>query len=54
MTTKKWFGLAAVVAAVGGAVGLALTKVRSGSEKASDLPDESSQEASAEMETVGS
>jgi hypothetical protein len=35
MATKKWFGLAAVVAAIGGATAYVLTKVREDPEKAS-------------------
>ena len=37
MTTKKWFGIAAVVAAIGGAVGYALTKVKESPETAADM-----------------
>ena len=37
MATKKWFGIAAVVAAIGGAVGYVLTKVRQDPETASEM-----------------
>jgi hypothetical protein len=37
MGTKKWFGIAAVVAAIGGAVGYALTKVKESPETAADM-----------------
>jgi hypothetical protein len=37
MATKKWFRLAAVVAAIGGAVGYVLTKAKENPEKAAEL-----------------
>jgi len=37
MARKKWFGVAAVVAAIGGAVGYALSKVNESPEKAAQL-----------------
>ena len=39
MTTKKWFGIAAVVAAIGGAVGYVLTKVKGSPETASEMSE---------------
>ena len=37
MATKKWFGLAAVVAAIGGAVAYVLTKVKESPDKATEV-----------------
>lgn len=37
MARKKWFGIAAIVAAIGGAVGYALTKVNESPEKSAEV-----------------
>jgi hypothetical protein len=37
MATKKWFGLAAVVATIGGAVAYVLTKVKESPDKAAEV-----------------
>lgn len=39
MATKKWFGLAAVFAAIGGAVAYAVTKVKESPKKAAEMVD---------------
>ncbi len=56
MATKKWLGLAAVLAAVGGAVGYGLTRVKKGPEAPAQVQggNGSDQQIDAEMETAAS
>ena len=54
MATKKWLGLAAVLAAVGGAVGYGLTRVKKGPEAPVQGGNGSNQQIDAEMETAAS
>ena len=56
MATRKWFGLAAVIATVGGAIGYLVTKVRKGRDGAAVVLRRSGGDAEidAEMETAAS
>ena len=56
MATRKWFGLAAVIATVGGAIGFVVTKVRKGRDGAAVVLRRSGGDAEidAEMETAAS